>query len=706
MSSSAVLLEKSSELPTEDRGGIRLEMDDARHLHFFDGLADNDLTALIAAAGSGFSLSLYNQLSGGSAIAQRSELGVDGTLLTLTDDGSGRSLLQASGLAKLSGNNTLVGNNTLTGNSTLGNTTGGTPALVVEKTQASAGAYSLIGLTRNGASKGTIGLDANDNLLLSPVSTLSAIVGNVTGGTPGLLVEKTQASAGVYALLGLTRNGTSKGTVGLDASDNLLLSPVSTLSAIVGNVTGGTAALVVEKTQASAGVYTLLGLTRNGTQKGAIGLDASDNLTISPSSTLSAIVGNTTGGTAALLVEKTQASAGVYTLIGITRNGTAKGTIGLDASDNLLLSPVSTLSALIGNTTGGTAGLIVEKTQASAGAYTLIGLTRNGTSKGTVGLDASDNLLLTPVSSLSVLVGNVTAGTAGLIVEKTQASAGAYTLVGLTRNGTSKGKLALDASDNTLLQSVGAGVKILGNAGTSAQFTVSDSAGIVAQYASTVIFTVDANNITLNAQTATTSALQLQSYQQLHTQFAKTGAINPASTWTTGAHSSISIGTNVIDFDFGSATARTISWLNTGAPSHVAEVTLALFRQTTLNFANNTGTPHFTQAATVAIVGAPIAGANAVINEGMAFWVKAGRTRLDGDLVMGSAGGKFGIFNATPVTQFAAFSINGGAQAASTSLGAAASASYVQAEAQNTQAVLRQVLNILGATQGGFGFSA
>lgn len=104
---------------------------------------------------------------------------------------------------------------------------------------------------------------------------------------------------------------------------------------------------------------------------------------------------------------------------------------------------------------------------------------------------------------------------------------------------------------------------------------------------------------------------------------------------TAGAHTSVTATAEAIDYDFGSSTARTVSWLNTGAPSNVTTQRCAVFRQTTLNFATNTGSPTFTTAATVAIVGAPIAGANALITNAYSLWVQAGTTRLDGPLSVG-----------------------------------------------------------------------
>lgn len=104
---------------------------------------------------------------------------------------------------------------------------------------------------------------------------------------------------------------------------------------------------------------------------------------------------------------------------------------------------------------------------------------------------------------------------------------------------------------------------------------------------------------------------------------------------TAGAHTSVTATAEAIDYDFGSSTARTVSWLNTGGPSNVTTQRGAVFRQTTLNFATNTGSPAFTTAATVAIVGAPIAGANALITNAYSLWVQAGTTRLDGPLSVG-----------------------------------------------------------------------
>ena len=97
-----------------------------------------------------------------------------------------------------------------------------------------------------------------------------------------------------------------------------------------------------------------------------------------------------------------------------------------------------------------------------------------------------------------------------------------------------------------------------------------------------------------------------------------------------------------------------------------------IVNQRAMRIANPTysfvGASTITNAATLAIAGAPIAGTNATITNSMALWVQAGLTRLDGGLQIGDATNiilgnttgtkigtattqKLGFYNTTPIVQ-------------------------------------------------------
>lgn len=114
-----------------------------------------------------------------------------------------------------------------------------------------------------------------------------------------------------------------------------------------------------------------------------------------------------------------------------------------------------------------------------------------------------------------------------------------------------------------------------------------------------------------------------------------TWAIGGASSGSTtnyafgfAASTGLTLSTEVLDFDV--AMNRTQQWA-TGA---LTTQRFALFRQPTIGFV---GASTVTTAATVAIVGAPLAGTNATLTNSYALWVQAGGTRLDGNFGFGVA---------------------------------------------------------------------
>lgn len=110
------------------------------------------------------------------------------------------------------------------------------------------------------------------------------------------------------------------------------------------------------------------------------------------------------------------------------------------------------------------------------------------------------------------------------------------------------------------------------------------------------------------------------------TQAAVSGGTPKALRITGGAHLNSVLSTELIDVDF--ALARTVQFA-TGA---IATQRAALFREPTYGFV---GASVITNAATVAIAGAPVAGTNATITNPWALWVQGGDTKLTGNLMLG-----------------------------------------------------------------------
>ena len=99
-------------------------------------------------------------------------------------------------------------------------------------------------------------------------------------------------------------------------------------------------------------------------------------------------------------------------------------------------------------------------------------------------------------------------------------------------------------------------------------------------------------------------------------------------TFTAGTQSGTSASTEVIDVDFDlDATLQ----FSTGAVTANRSVVV---RNRTYGFV---GASTLTDAATMAIIGAPVAGSNATITRSMALWVQAGTARFDGGVAIGEA---------------------------------------------------------------------
>jgi hypothetical protein len=126
------------------------------------------------------------------------------------------------------------------------------------------------------------------------------------------------------------------------------------------------------------------------------------------------------------------------------------------------------------------------------------------------------------------------------------------------------------------------------------------------------------------------------------TQAAVAGGTPLAFRVTGGAHTNSVASAEIVDVDFG--LNRTVQWA-TGA---IASQRSVRFRAPTYAFV---GASVITDAATVAITGAPAAGANATITNSYALWVQAGSVRiqaLGAGLVKSSATGV--LSSATAVT--------------------------------------------------------
>lgn len=127
------------------------------------------------------------------------------------------------------------------------------------------------------------------------------------------------------------------------------------------------------------------------------------------------------------------------------------------------------------------------------------------------------------------------------------------------------------------------------------------------------------------------------------TQAAVAGGTPLAFRVTGGAHTASVAGAEIVDVDFG--LNRTVQFA-TGA---LASQRAVRFRAPTYGFV---GASVITDAATVAITGAPVAGTNATITRSMALWVQAGLGRFDGDLQVKAVSHATEVDNPTSTIDF------------------------------------------------------
>lgn len=128
---------------------------------------------------------------------------------------------------------------------------------------------------------------------------------------------------------------------------------------------------------------------------------------------------------------------------------------------------------------------------------------------------------------------------------------------------------------------------------------------------------------------------------------ANTGTVEPAVTLTEAAHIALTASTERFDTNWNSA--RTVEWA-TGA---LATQRFHVFQAPTIAFV---GGSTVTNAATVAITGAPVAGANATLTNTYALWVQDGASRFDGGVYIGAQ--ELALANATTVDATASRALN------------------------------------------------
>lgn len=182
-----------------------------------------------------------------------------------------------------------------------------------------------------------------------------------------------------------------------------------------------------------------------------------------------------------------------------------------------------------------------------------------------------------------------------------------------TTGGTSRVTLSTSAMTTTVPYRTASG-----SAGAPAySFTSSTDQGMYRNSTSSIGFSTGGQarlTITNNGHTFTTTATA-------------TG-VNTLLTLTPSANTNQTASTEVPDLD--AALTRTVQWA-TGAITTQRFIRIG---QPTIGFV---GASTVTSAATVAIVGAPVAGTNATLTNTYALWIQAGGTRLDGNFGMGVA---------------------------------------------------------------------
>jgi hypothetical protein len=98
--------------------------------------------------------------------------------------------------------------------------------------------------------------------------------------------------------------------------------------------------------------------------------------------------------------------------------------------------------------------------------------------------------------------------------------------------------------------------------------------------------------------------------------------------------------------------AVTKTWSNAGLAWSVTNQREMLITAPTYVQSGFGGSLAITNAATLAISGAPVAGSGTItLTNSMALWVQAGLTRLDGNALIGATGASVGLYGVTPVAR-------------------------------------------------------
>lgn len=176
-----------------------------------------------------------------------------------------------------------------------------------------------------------------------------------------------------------------------------------------------------------------------------------------------------------------------------------------------------------------------------------------------------------------------------------------------------------------------------GNTFTTGTYTLTGTAGKTLNFQNTITFAAGADGQTFTFPSASATIAGLGTTQTF------TGI----NTFTPAARSSgvASYFTLNAPADTGQTTATESIGMNiVGATRTWVDGTVAtqreyLFQKPTYNKTTTSAT--FTKAATLAISGAPVAGTGVTITNPFAFWVQAGASQFDGNILMGAAINEF-----------------------------------------------------------------
>lgn len=228
----------------------------------------------------------------------------------------------------------------------------------------------------------------------------------------------------------------------------------------------------------------------------------------------------------------------------------------------------------------------------------------------------------------SIVAGDssVTVSAAGVV------SRGALTGDVTASAGSNATTIANDAVTYAKLQN-GNGLTIVGRAAASAgdngDITFDNNGELILRRSSALISaTIINENVSVSAAIAGSKLSPAFTAKTSVTPAVETTGSPYAFLVTGAAHTTLTASAEVVDADF--ALNRTVQ-LATGA---LATQRAALYRAPTYGFV---GASVITDAATLAITGAPVAGTNATITRAYALWIESGRARFDGGTSFGAS---------------------------------------------------------------------